>query len=509
MSITYKLGPATVKKMLRSHSVLGLTLATLLYLLCVSGTFSVFYPNFERWEQPNAQEFDRLEPAALNRAIDTLIKRHQASGAEAPLEEIYVGFPSDFIPRATIWDGTTDYFITPDGELGETTNHEWTHFLVELHYAFNLPTLLGLSIVGILGVMLCAMIVSGILAHPNIFRDAFSFRLNKSRQLQQVDLHNRLSVWTAPFQFVIALTGALIGLSQIVIFIYASIFYQGDYEAAGYELYSPHPEATDIAAPRADVGGILAQFQQNNPALKPLGLGFHLPGTTAQMVEINALVPNRVVWAENFHYDGEGALLSRDGWSDGETGKQIYASTYRLHFGHFAGLPLQIAYLVFGLALCISIVSGINIWLVKKRQKDEAMPRLEKLWCATVWATPLAIAASALIYLAAGSPGTLFPFAAVFWLLLAACLAGSLLCKHAEQVSLLLRGAVSLACFALVILHLTLFGAGAFSSAGIVVNLLWLGLGSGTLAALLVQYRHSLLNLSFTKQTAAGETQNG
>ena len=96
--------------------------------------------------------------------------------------------------------------------------HPWTQFVLDLHYYLHLPKKLGLTIVGALGVTLVGLSISGFLAHPSVFRDAFAFRFSGSARVAQADLHNRLSVWTSPFHVSIALTGAVLGLATLAAF---------------------------------------------------------------------------------------------------------------------------------------------------------------------------------------------------------------------------------------------------------------------------------------------------
>lgn len=210
MNVRFKLPREFVRSMLGSHSILGLTCAALLYLVCVSGTLAVFYPQMERWGQADVPESRTFDTAAVDAAAAAALARETQ-----PPVHLFIALPTDDVPRTSVEVGETRGFVSANGTLGEPVDHQWTHFLVDLHYALSLPDLLGLALVGIIGIIMTAMIISGLLAHPNIFKDAFSFRIGGPRRLQQVDIHNRLSVWTSPFQLAIALTGAFIGLSQV------------------------------------------------------------------------------------------------------------------------------------------------------------------------------------------------------------------------------------------------------------------------------------------------------
>src|SRR5690606_37794676 len=144
------------------------------------------------------------------------------------------------------------WFADGQGTLISKVSHEWTHFLIRLHIYLHLPSTLGFTLVGIAGVRLTALIMSGFLAHRRIFRDAFSLRWNRSPRLAQADLHNRLSVWASPFHLAIAVTGAFIGLSIVLIFLVAQLFYGGDTDLSGNSIASRDLPADARPAPLAD-----------------------------------------------------------------------------------------------------------------------------------------------------------------------------------------------------------------------------------------------------------------
>lgn len=473
-----KLSASFIRSMLASHSVLGLTAAALLYLICVSGTFSVLYPDFERWEQPLARETTVIDTAQIDTAIARALERE----TKTP-DHVFVSLPSEDMPRVVVSAGDTASFVN-DAGLGEKVDHEWTHFLVELHYGLSLPGIFGMTLVGVLGVMLLAMVVSGLLAHPNIFKDAFSFRMGGAKRLQQVDLHNRLSVWTSPFQLMIALTGAFIGLSQLFVLVTAMIFHGGDTQAPQRPFFLDEPAATGVAAPMAKVGPILQRFMETHPEVKPLSITVHEPATTAQSIEIGALIPRRVVWAEFYLYDPDGKEIDQAGWSNGDAGVQVYSSTYRLHFGHFAGLPMKIAYVLLGVAVCFVVASGVHIWLLRRSQKGVPAVYAHRLWVGTVWGVPLAITVSALVDLLAGRGATLS-----FWSMLAIVLVAGARCVDTRALSYRLRAALAVSAVLIVVIHAVSFGAASWDSAGLLVNASWLLLGATVIVSIYLQRR--------------------
>ena len=119
----------------------------------------------------------------------------------------------------------------------------------------------------------------------------------------------------------------------------------------------------------------------------------------------------------------DGTFEGTSGLADGEIGQQAAASIYSLHFGDFGGLPVKIAYIVFGLALTVVSATGVYIWLGKRRRRGIAEPGLLGAWHGVVWGAPAALVATLLARFAVGNEA---PFAAIFWILLAvALLAGA------------------------------------------------------------------------------------
>lgn len=69
---------------------------------------------------------------------------------------------------------------TPEGELGAAVAAPWSQFVQSLHVRLQLPETWGVILVGIAGVMLCVLLLSGVLAHPGLIRDAFRWRSGAS-----------------------------------------------------------------------------------------------------------------------------------------------------------------------------------------------------------------------------------------------------------------------------------------------------------------------------------------
>lgn len=376
-----------VARMLTGHAAVGLAASALLYILCVSGTLMVFHQEFARWEQPSIPEFETAAPAAVERATKNALAK-----VDEPPHHLFLGLPVDGMPRMTVTADTESWFVNADGTLVAPVAHEWTHFLEKIHYYLTLPDTWGLTLVGILGVLMTGLVFSGLLSHPKLFRDAFRLRLGNGRRLRETDLHNRLSVWASPFHLVIAFTGAAIGLATVVAASVSKVHGDGDVEAAFAPIFGAEAPADPRPAPLPDVTTGLENFGEQYPDLTPWYVNFQDPTTAGQKAEILAKHPRRLIYGDEYFFDEGGEITSTLGLSDGAMGKQVVASLYPLHFGSFGGLAVKLAYGVLGIIACVVVASGINIWLIKRRQRGRAAPALEQAWQAILWGTPASLA---------------------------------------------------------------------------------------------------------------------
>ncbi len=425
-----------VAQMLSGHSAVGLAVGALMYIICISGTLMVFHEEFQRWEQPNATEFavGGAAPAAVARAADAGLAR----AGETP-HHFYVALPTEGLPRMSVaYDDNHGWYADADGNLGEEVHHPWSEFLEGLHYYLHLPNTLGLTVVGILGAMLVGLVISGVLAHPKIFRDAFAMRLKGNKQLAEADLHNRLSVWGAPFHFIVAVTGAAIGLASVLSYIAAETYLEGDFEAFYEPVFGADPAPDETPAPLADIRAALVNLRAEAEGVVPWYVMMHDPATKGQGAIILAEHPGRLIYGENYYFDASGTITGKLGHSDGPAGQQIIASAYTVHFGSFGGLPVKLIYAVLGLAISIVSATGVNIWLIKRREKGRPAPKLELAWAATVWGTPLALGCSFIAATSGMAEDALVT--GVFWLVLLGLISLSLLATDRAAFSRLLRG---------------------------------------------------------------------
>lgn len=390
-----------VRAVLAGHSALGLAFAALIFLVCFSGAVAVLRPEIERWETPQAPVVHALSPEAVTTLRDEALARYPGA------HHLYIYLPTEESPRATIMIDAVEgeplkqWLADADGHLVREYLTPWTQFLQRLHFYLHLPPTWGLIIVGLTGVALLSSLVSGVIAHPRVFRDAFHLRWGGSKRLQEADMHNRLGVWGLPFHVIVSLSGALLGLSTLMIGILAMVVFKGDVNKA-YELFlAPAPADDPRPAPLPPLEGMFAVVAEQAPQARVTALFFEHPGETGQSVLVTGETPNRLDRGDFWVFGGDGKLLE-GGYSDStEPGNAILQGLYVLHFGTFGGWPIKIAYVLLGMGLTVVTASGVAIWLARRRDKGKPAPGWERVWTAFCWGQPPAFALAALVALLA------------------------------------------------------------------------------------------------------------
>lgn len=441
---------------LSAHSWLGLMVGALMYLVCLSGTLAVYFEEFERWEQPTAQEYFDYDIDKIDESFNQLLNNENVEITP----HMYVTLPTQGNPRVALITENEGWFLDKNGRISTSTAHPWTSVLTDLHLYLHLPQAWGLIVVSTLGALLMALVISGFASHRTLFKDAFKFRVLGSKQLEQTDLHNRLSVWGAPFHLMIGLTGAFFGFAMIVVYLYAAVYQNNNIDDVTQIVFGKEPTLNQNVS---DVNLAVAfkQMTQLAPNTDPILAIVHDTGTPGQFIEIFTQHPNRLIYSENYVFNASGKFLHKKGFSDGQIGKQIVYSMYRLHFGHFGGWWTKVIYFLLGLAITMVSVSGINIWLAKRKHKD----LINDVWAGFVWGTPIALVVPAITRFAIDHTSN-----TIFWLcLFSTCLYACIL-KNETRLKTHLKIALAISSIILVSVYCTKFGKASLTPLALTIN---------------------------------------
>lgn len=400
------LAPGVVRAILKGHSSLGLAFAAALYLICLTGALAVFVAEFTRWENASAPRVATLAPDALPQAYSEALAR-----AGGQVDRILMVLPDDDNPLLRVRTeahaaGQREWLADARGHLVAPLREGWSELLVRLHVNLHLPRAWGGFLVGLAGVALLSSLISGILAHPRIFRDAFHLRLGGSRRLQEADMHNRIGVWGLPFHLIVSLTGALLGLSTVIIATLGMVAFQGN-TVKVYALFRTPRLAVDTRpTPALDLRPMLADAARRVPAGRIDYLRIEHPTRRDGSVELQVEDgSHHIAGTDAYGYDRDARLYHAKRAAENNLGGQILGTLGPLHFGWFAGPLVKVAYGLLGLGLAYLASGGVLLWIARRRDRRRPVPGWERIWIAFAWGQPLALSAAALGAVAAPAEG--------------------------------------------------------------------------------------------------------
>jgi uncharacterized iron-regulated membrane protein len=399
--------PNLVRVALAGHSLLGLVFGAVVYQVCLTGTVSVFSADLKRWEQPNAPVVDAVSPEGYAAAAAGALARAGAVG-----KTIVLFGPTDARPRfeVRVPGAGENALADREGSVVGGVSTPWTELVVSLHEELHLPYPWGALVIALTGAILLALVINGLCAHPRIFRDAFHLRLGGAPRLSEADIHNRLSVWGLPFHIAVTLTGTILALAGVLGPLLLMLSYAGDIDRGLREVLGPQPSYQHMEpAPLPDIAGLIRQVEARAPA-KVSFIEIQQAGTAGQVLRIDTGAPGHLANGESYVFSGEGAALGSVGYSDGPAAKQLIAALTPLHYGTFAGLPIRLIYGGLGLALCAICATGVNIWLIRRRESGARYAAWTRTWIAVVWGQPIALAGAAL---APAGIGPLLPYVTI------------------------------------------------------------------------------------------------
>jgi len=411
-----------VRQMVDSHSVLGLSFAALIYVVSLSGALTIFIPELVLWEVPSTRAAYATTPEAIDAAA-----RH----AEARVDDgneilnVIVYGPDRFRPYLSVrlnqrTDSrapldSTNWVAHPEtGELLSALEAPYAELIEHLHTELLLPAPWGRYLVGLIGVCMFTLILSGILAHPSIVKDAFKLRLMRNARMAWTDVHNRLSVWGLPFHLVITFTGAFLGVAGITVAALAILVYQGDREAAIQVLQGPQPiEAAPPMRSSPDYLSMLERSAAEDRRFSLLVAGN--PKNGGQTTTIAYQEEGILAAAASDVYRNSGEFLEKVGGRGSPPGARAFGMVQPLHYGTFGGYPIKFMYFVLSLALTHITSTGMMIWFKRKRQQGQGKPRTEAAWRGMTTGLSAGLAVAALLT-AAGLTLPVTPVFLAMWL---------------------------------------------------------------------------------------------
>ncbi|MGH6627803.1 MAG: PepSY-associated TM helix domain-containing protein [Burkholderiaceae bacterium] len=370
--------PTFRKSMAWLHTWAGVVIGSLLFAIFWMGSLSVFDREIDRWMMPLTRLGASADgvPIRLDGALtDNALALTRGSA------QWFMRLPSDRMPAVELrWrtrDGSTErrYLDPASGQVLEHTGTlGGTGFIFPFHYSLHLKWKdLGYWLVGLAGMAMLVMLVSGVIIHRRIFADFFLFRPKKQLQRASLDLHNLSGVLALPLHFAIALSGLII---------FFSIYWPSSYHAAYPEAREPRQAFSaqglgQYRRARAHAPGTLGSLDAMVAAAEQSWQGgkanfvrvWH-PGDANSHVEIRRSHADAVTMnLDQVYFDAaSGAVLHRFEAQPVMTVQRFISGLHFIQFEHWA---LRWLYFLAGLSGCVMIATGHLFWLESRRASHE------------------------------------------------------------------------------------------------------------------------------------------
>lgn len=371
------MGDTFTKSMAALHTWAGVTIGALLFVIFWMGTLSVFGNEIDRWMLPDT----RLEASGPAKVSLDSVARAVLPLVPAGARQWRVDLPTARTPvmefsyrdaggkeHVRLVDPSGYALLPPQGSAGATG------FIVPFHYHLHLNWMeLGKWLVGVAGMTMLVMLVSGIVVHKKIIVQFFTFRPRKRLQRSALDLHNLTGVLALPFHFVIALSGLVIFM--MIYFPQApSGAYGGAakdkaaFTAEAYGRYTRKP--AKAPGPLASLDAMREHAAREWGGGQPYFVRVWLPGDANSYVELRRSYANDMTMnLDQIYFDAAtGRVLERFEAGPVMTVQRFFSG---LHFVRFERWTLRWLYFLGGASGCVMIATGFLFWLEGCRVRHE------------------------------------------------------------------------------------------------------------------------------------------
>ncbi|MBB1594995.1 PepSY domain-containing protein [Achromobacter sp. UMC46] len=374
---------STVKTWYWIHKWTSLVCTIFLLTICLTGLPLVFHHEIEHWlddAKPLSDVPANTPPANLDKLVESAKSMYPGEVIDYlffdPDEpQVWVGMakkPGDgqASGHAVRMDGRTGDVLL-DGPPYTQDKFSFMGIMLALHVDLfaGLP---GELFLGFMGLLFCVAIVSGVVLYGPFMKklEFGTVRAARSTRLKWLDLHNLLGIVTLVWAFVVGVTGVINELSTPLFRLWQSTElvrilepYKGQTvptELASAQLAAdtakkalPGNEVSFIAFPGNAFGSphhYIAWMRGATPLTSKLNTPVMVDGKTGALTTV-AKMPWYLTALE----------VSRP-----------------LHFGDYAGLPLKIIWALLDLITIVVLVSGLYLWVARRRATEARINELVK-----------------------------------------------------------------------------------------------------------------------------------
>jgi uncharacterized iron-regulated membrane protein len=367
-----------------THTVSGIVISALLYVIFLAGAFTIFRDEFYLWENPSLRH-QTSTPINIEAILQSVKKAKPTFDIDdditlqLPTQETYTirlfghlaakgGQEQHFHVTINPFSGAIEDI--PSSTIGET--------LYRLHFLDQIP-IVGRYIAGLVALFFMFASITGLLIHwRNIFTKFWGFTLRGSLKQLWTNAHTVFGLLGFPFQLMYAVTGAFYMLTILVLLPAVMVLYGGDQEKV-FAIVNPiqtisadknSPKINHVDKINTTFSSTLASFKNYQPLyLTFKHLGRDDASMSFTMKDTDKTAFNSHAWLGYRLKNGENILKIIPNQNK-TYAQSVVEGIHTLHFATYGGLVAKTVYFLMALFTCFVIISGILLWKEARKNKN-------------------------------------------------------------------------------------------------------------------------------------------
>ncbi|MFS8616649.1 MAG: PepSY-associated TM helix domain-containing protein [Solitalea sp.] len=404
------MNPRNYNIFFNTHTISGIIICALLYVIFFAGSFSFFKDEIAAW-QHEASYTRHQEGFPYETFLDSMDREYGLAGRDIVL---YL-YPNNLRAGVSLSPSKDSHnekaaeagYFTYDYITGEKKSYEegydLAEFLYRLHFLAQLSHLVpfqpgypfGYIVAGLVAFLFLFALITGLLVHwDKLVSNFFLFRPWSKAKTMWTDLHTVLGVLSYPYQFLLAFTGIILIVNTVFIAPFTKLLYQGNadrvYEELGFSASAVAEFKNQPLEHVPDISEYIRRTEERWPGAFIKLVSIRNYGDEGMRMAIQAEADYRNSFAATgvIEYDlQQGEIVREKSPNEGASYTDwLRALVYRLHFGDYGGYFLKLVYFILGIGGCLVIVSGILIWLVARDKKTvPARKKKFNFWLANTY----------------------------------------------------------------------------------------------------------------------------
>ncbi|MBW4678517.1 MAG: PepSY domain-containing protein [Microcoleus vaginatus WJT46-NPBG5] len=357
------------------HRYLGILVGLILVLIGLTGSFLVFHKEIDRFLNPH---LSHVIPQGQRIPVQTALDIVRSAYPDLTLSYIDLPQKIDSVYKVAMSsknDESLFFYLNPyTGDI--LGSQQWgrtlTTFIYDLHYTL-LAGESGMKVVGICGILLLLLTLTGIILWPGWKKliPGFKIRWNSPSRLINYDLHKVSGILSAIFLIIIAFTGT-------------AIIFHTEFENTVYSItQTPHPpELTSKVVKNKPVMPIDAILKKADAALPGAKTTFvSLPSQPEKIIQVRKKFPQEItpngdtrIYLDQY----SGKVLRVENALKAPLANRIINLQFPLHIGSYGGIVTRIIHVLIGLSPALLFLTGLVLWRQRqwaKARREEAIRR--------------------------------------------------------------------------------------------------------------------------------------